>query len=142
MITNRLLPIERLNLYKELDDVETEEKLSAFESQLRDRFGPVPKQVKELFETIRLRWKAKSLGFEKLILKNGQLKGYLVSNPDSRLYKSDLFTQIINFVKGNPSRCRMKEDKGKLSLTFYKIETVNDANTVFQKMLNPSVATA
>ncbi len=134
--------VERLNLYKELDDVETEEKLSAFESQLRDRFGPVPKQVKELFETIRLRWKAKSLGFEKLILKNGQLKGYLVSNPDSRLYKSDLFTQIINFVKGNPSRCRMKEDKGKLSLTFYKIETVNDANTVFQKMLNPSVATA
>ncbi len=134
--------VERLNLYKELDDVETEEKLSAFESQLRDRFGPLPKQVMELFETIRLRWKAKSLGFEKLILKNGQLKGYLVSNPDSRLYKSDLFTQIINFIKGNPSRCRMKEDKGKLSLTFYKIETVNDANTVFQKMLNPSVATA
>ena len=134
--------VERLNLYKELDDVETEEKLVAFENQLRDRFGPVPKQVMELFETIKLRWKAKSLGFEKLILKNGQLKGYLVSNPDSRLYKSDLFMQIINFVKSNPSRCRMKEDKSKLSLTFYKIETVNEANAVFRQMMKPSVATA
>ncbi len=134
--------VERLNLYKELDDIESESKLVSFEENLRDRFGPVPKQVLELFETIRLRWKAKALGFEKLILKNGSLKGYLVSNPDSRLYKSELFLQIINFVKTHPKQCRMKEDKSKLSITFSNIETVSDANKLFQKITEATTVTA
>lgn len=134
--------VERLNLYKELDDIETEEKLTAFENQLRDRFGPVPKQVKELMETVKLRGKARSMGFEKLILKNGQLKGYLVSNPDSRLYKSDLFMQIINFVKNNPSRCRMKEVNNKLSITFYKMDSVAAGNKLFEQMMAHATAQA
>ncbi|MEZ5069027.1 MAG: TRCF domain-containing protein, partial [Bacteroidia bacterium] len=134
--------VERLNLYKELDDIVTEEKLTAFENQLRDRFGPVPKQVKELMETVKLRWKARSMGFEKLILKNGQLKGYLVSNPDSRLYKSDLFMQIINFVKNNPSRCRMKEVNNKLSITFYKMDSVAAGNKLFEQMMAHATAQA
>jgi transcription-repair coupling factor (superfamily II helicase) len=134
--------VERLNLYKELDDIESESKLVSFEENLLDRFGPVPKQVLELFETIRLRWKAKALGFEKLILKNGSLKGYLVSNPDSRLYKSELFLQIINFVKTHPKQCRMKEDKSKLSITFSNIETVSDANKLFQKITEAATVSA
>ncbi|MBS1764586.1 MAG: transcription-repair coupling factor [Bacteroidetes bacterium] len=134
--------VERLNLYKELDDIENEENLIAFASRLRDRFGPVPKQVKELMETVRLRWKARKMGFEKLILKNGQLKGYLVSNPDSKLYKSELFMQIINFVKNNPSRCRMKEVNDKLSITFYKINTVEEGNKLFEQMTAHAAANA
>ena len=54
---------ERLALYKELDDIEKEEDLLKYETNLRDRFGAVPKQVKELINTIRLRWLAKEIGF-------------------------------------------------------------------------------
>ena len=50
---------ERLHLYKELDEIETEEKLIQFAAQLKDRFGPVPQQVFVLMDTIRLRWQAK-----------------------------------------------------------------------------------
>ncbi len=133
--------VERLNLYKDLDDIETEEKLQAFENNLRDRFGPVPVQVTELMNTIRLRWKAKVMGFEKMILKNGNLKAYFISNPDSRFYKTEMFMQIISFVKNNPSKCRMREDKNKLSLTFSNIESIDDANKLFEKMLATSHAT-
>jgi transcription-repair coupling factor (superfamily II helicase) len=134
--------VERLNLYKELDDIESEEKLAAFEHQLRDRFGALPKQVIELVETIRLRWKAKALGFEKLILKNGGLKAYLVSNPDSRLYKSELFMQIINYVKSNPKQCRLREDKNKLSITFSQVQTIGECNKIFQKITEETVLSA
>src|SRR5690606_25416934 len=61
---------ERLSLYTQLDDIDNEEELSQFASDLTDRFGPIPSQVGELFTTIRCRRIAKELGFEKLILKN------------------------------------------------------------------------
>jgi transcription-repair coupling factor (superfamily II helicase) len=126
--------VERLNLYKDLDEIENEEKLNQFESQLRDRFGSIPKQVNELSNTIRLRWKAKQLGIEKLILKTNHLKVYLVSNPDSHLYKSEIFTQIINYVKTHPAQCKLREDKDKLSIAFTNIKSIKEANNVLEKI--------
>ena len=74
---------ERLALYRELDDLKTVEELSKFEQRLVDRFGPIPDQGMQLLETIRLRWVAKVIGFEKLILKNQKLVCYFVSDPES-----------------------------------------------------------
>lgn len=119
---------ERLSLYKEIDDIEEETTLIAFEKSLIDRFGPIPKQVYELFNTIRLRWKAKALGFEKIILKNRLLKAYFVSNQLSSFYKSEIFGAILQYVKQNPARCKMREEKGRLSLSFTNIKTVEEAN--------------
>src|SRR5690606_438585 len=65
---------ERLNLYTELDKIETEAELAAFADKLKDRFGPVPAEVRELFEGLKLRWLCKELGFERLILKNRKLR--------------------------------------------------------------------
>ncbi|MBW8051900.1 MAG: transcription-repair coupling factor [Cytophagales bacterium] len=69
---------ERLNLYSELDSIKNLESLHKFKNSLIDRFGPIPGEVKELIETVKLRWKAKELGFEKLILKNETMKGYFM----------------------------------------------------------------
>lgn len=134
--------VERLNLYREIDDIETEEKLDAFSNQLHDRFGSVPKQVLELFETLRMRWKAKQLGIERIILKHQTLKTYLVSNPQSHLYNSTVFMQIINYVKNNPSQCKMKQDKDKLSITFNGIRSVGQANNLLENILAKSEVTA
>ena len=126
---------ERLNLYKELDEIETEEKLKEYEENLRDRFGPLPKQVFELMNTIRLRWKAKQIGFEKIVLKNKVLKGYFVSNPNSDYFKSPQFNSVLQFVQTNPRLCKMKEDKNKLSLTFNNVSKVEEANRLFHKVI-------
>jgi len=65
----------------------------------------------ELINTIRLRWMAERLGFEKIVLKNRRLIGYFVSNPSSHLYKSEVFTNVLRYVQGNQKICRMKQDK-------------------------------
>ena len=57
---------ERLQLYRELDDIENEGELKIFEKGLIDRFGESPQPTLDLFDTIRLRWMAKEIGFEKL----------------------------------------------------------------------------
>lgn len=132
--------VERLNLYKEIDDIETEEKIVTFEDNLRDRFGPLPLQVKELLNTVRLRWKAKSLGFEKIILKNKFLKCHFISNPESSFYSSGVFTQVLQFIKNNGKRCKLKETESRLSVTFNDVETIEGANKIFSEIIATTVS--
>jgi transcription-repair coupling factor (superfamily II helicase) len=125
---------ERLLLYKELDNINEEEKLFQFESMLRDRFGMLPLQAKELLSTIRLRWLAEKLGFEKIVLKNERFIGYFVSNPTSPFYQSETFSGILKFVQKHTGKCRLKEDKAKLSLTIRNIDNVSEANEMLEKI--------
>jgi transcription-repair coupling factor (superfamily II helicase) len=118
---------ERLIIYKELDSMETEEALVACRSRIIDRFGPIPRQTEELFNTIRLRWLAKKAGFEKIVLKNERFIGYFISNQDSPYYKSEDFAVMLRFVQSNPSICRMKENETRLSLTFRNVRSVKEA---------------
>src|SRR5690606_24754302 len=55
---------ERLNLYTQLNTLKTEEELHRFETELIDRFGELPVQVKDLLNSVRIKWIATKLGFE------------------------------------------------------------------------------
>jgi transcription-repair coupling factor (superfamily II helicase) len=118
---------ERLLLYKELDNIESEGNLNAYQEMLTDRFGPVPRQTQELINTIRLRWMAKTMGVEKVVLKDSQLKAYFISNPDSVYYQSGIFTEILTFLKNNPRFCNLKQTNDKLMMVLPQIKTVVDA---------------
>ncbi|HRO41341.1 MAG TPA: transcription-repair coupling factor [Flavipsychrobacter sp.] len=100
---------ERLSLYTQLDDVANEEELQMFADELKDRFGPIPSQVEELFTTIRCRWIAKELGFEKLILKNTQLRLYFISNPESPYFESETFNHIMQYIQTQTNNARLKQ---------------------------------
>jgi len=125
---------ERLNIYKDIDDLEREDQLLDYEKNLRDRFGPVPPETAELFNAIRLRWKAKALGFEKIMLKGGILKGFFVSNPDSSFYRSSVFTDLITYIQSNPNRIRLSEKNNKLSISFNGVKSVDQANALFEEL--------
>lgn len=118
---------ERLALYRELDDLEKPAELAAFEKRLVDRFGPIPEQGVQLLETIKLRWVAKELGFEKLILKHNTLIGYFVSDPESAYFQGEGFAQVLNFIKTNPQKAVMRQKKDKLTLRFENIKTITAA---------------
>ena len=128
---------ERLSLYKELDSLGSEYELLQFQGKLEDRFGHVPEQTLALLDTIRLRWLAKKIGFEKLILRNNRLACYFISNEDSPYFQSPQFTAILEYIKTNPTNCRMKEDKNRLMLIFretgkvkYALETLEQIPVV------------
>jgi len=127
---------ERLLLYKELDNLDEDKSLIAFEERMIDRFGPLPKPAKELIETIRLRWLAEKLGLEKLILKNQRLIGYFVSNPTSHFYQSEVFAKMLKFVQSQSKKCKLKEDKLRLSLTIMNVKSIEEANAVMKEILN------
>jgi transcription-repair coupling factor (superfamily II helicase) len=118
---------ERMNLYRELDQIQRQEDLQLFEKGLIDRFGPLPVQSQDLLQVVNLRQLANRLGFEKIVLKNEKMIGYFVSNQDSPLYKSKVFTRILTFVQKQPRLFRMKEQNNKLTLACEPIHSVTAA---------------
>ncbi|HMP22266.1 MAG TPA: transcription-repair coupling factor [Ferruginibacter sp.] len=100
---------ERLSLYARLDNCETEQALLEFHQELADRFGPVPSQVEDLFTTVRTRKLAVELGFERLYLKNEELKCYFVSNPDSPYFQSETFMNILQFLQRDTNKAKLKQ---------------------------------
>jgi transcription-repair coupling factor (superfamily II helicase) len=116
---------ERLLLYKDLDNLETEEELQRFAKQLEDRFGAIPKQTNELMHTIRLRRLAKDIGFEKVVLKQQTFVGYFVQNQQSEFYQSQFFGLLMQYLSRFPSRARMKERNNKLTLVMEQMKNID-----------------
>jgi transcription-repair coupling factor (superfamily II helicase) len=127
---------ERLSLYKELDNAKDEEALNKFREKLIDRFGPLPKQTQELINTVQLRWLAKKIGFERLLLKNKRMLGYFIANEESPFYQSKIFSQVLKFIQENSERCKMREKNGKLTLSFENISNINAALLALQRISN------
>ncbi len=118
---------ERLLLYKELNELTTEEELDAYRSRLEDRFGPVPAAANELIRTITLRRIAKEFGIEKIVLKQGRMVLHLVSNPESPFYQSANFAQLIHYASSHPTTARLKETPERLTLAVGGIDTIGKA---------------
>ncbi|MDX1627835.1 MAG: transcription-repair coupling factor [Fulvivirga sp.] len=126
---------ERLSLYAKLDNLKSEEKLQTFTQGLIDRFGPLPESVQELIETVRIRWMAEKLGFEKLTLKNAKMKGYFVSPDNEAYFNSDIFGSILSYVQSHPKRCRLKALKNKQLFVVDEVLSVAEAKRILSNIL-------
>ena len=125
---------ERVSLYSELDRTKTEESLMKFTDHLIDRFGPIPKQVNDLLNTVRLRWIAKDLGFEKILLRHHNMTAYFVSNQASKYFESSTYMQIMQYIMSHPKRTALKETNDKLQLTVKEVSTVTQALELLREM--------
>ncbi|MFY0591687.1 transcription-repair coupling factor [Roseivirga sp.] len=126
---------ERLSLYSKLDSIKNEEKLQEFITNIQDRFGAMPESVNDLIDTVRLRWLAEQLGFEKVMLKNENMKCYFLPSDNEAYFQSPIFGKIIGFVQKRPKTSKMKEYKTRLILTFSEIGSVDEGKALLSLML-------
>jgi len=125
---------ERLSLYTRLDNIEGEDELNKFEKEVVDRFGPVPHVVENLLKTVRLRWEAESLHFEKLTLKSNTMKGYFVTSQNDAFFQSERFGKVIDFIKKHPKQISLKDLKGKLILICEEVKSLDQARKILIEM--------
>ena len=122
---------ERLNLYNELAAIKNEEELVVFQNKLIDRFGPLPPRANALMNSIRIKWVATRVGIEKLVMKQGKMIGYFVSDQQSDFYQSNRFHKVLQFVQKHSSICKMKEKQTpnglRLLLTFDNVKSTRRA---------------
>ena len=128
---------ERYNLYTEISKLENAEQLEEFSKRMIDRFGPMPKEVKELLNTLRLQWLGKAIGFEKISYKKNTLKGYFIANQQSNYFESEQFGRVLQFVQQNPWLCNLKEVKKTLRIAFENIQSLEQAIGILSEIAEP-----
>jgi transcription-repair coupling factor (superfamily II helicase) len=125
---------ERLNLYQELDNITAETKLQEFARELQDRFGPIPPPVEDLLTTIRCRWMAIALGFEKMMLKEETLRCYFINNPDSPYFESPTFQHILSYVQTRVNNARLRQVGKNFMLVVERIRSMTDLYNFLKAM--------
>lgn len=127
---------ERISLYKELDGIERELDLQQFKLHLEDRFGKIPKETAELLRIPRLRYLARRIGIEKVVLKQGSMYIYFVDDNNKAYYQSPMFGRLLNFLQANPRRCRIREKNGRRSFAIADVPTVEEAVALLNNVLS------
>ena len=74
------------------------------------------------------------LGMQKLIIKNGRMICYFVSDNSAIFFNSSIFARILSFVQKNQNICSLKEKLGKPSLHVEKISSIKQAYNTLKKM--------
>lgn len=123
---------EKLRLYRELDNLSEERELVAFEERLRDRFGELPLQARELLQVVRLRWEAVRLGMERVKVKNGLMILHFVADNQSPYFKSEVFMQLLERISRQPDRFVLKQHNNRLAMTVRQVKDVQEAVAVLR----------
>ena len=124
---------EKLRIYKQLDSMKKTRDIDSFQAQIKDRFGELPEPALNLFHVVRMRNIAESLGFEKLIVKNGLFIAFFVSNPMSEYYKSPTFQRVLEKAASLPG-VSFKQTDGKLKLVSRGIDSMEKAYAILDKL--------
>ena len=127
---------ERLLLYKELNDLSSEEELDRYRERLIDRFGPIPRPTQELIQTITLRKMAKDFGIEKLVLKRNTMVCHFSSNQDNPFYRSANFMKMIRFAQDHPKETKLKETPDHLTLVCEQVKNISTAIERLRKIVS------
>jgi len=126
-------------LYRELDNLagsnHLDNDLEAYRRRLVDRFGAIPDVGEELINVVPLRVLGKQLGIEKLMLKQGKMFLYFVSNPDSPYFQSEAFGRILDYVSRHPRQCNFREANGKRSVVISSVPSVIAALTICREVM-------
>ena len=125
---------ERISLYRELDSIERESDLKAFSDRLIDRFGKIPDVTAELLRIPRLRRLARSLGIEKVVLKQETMYIHFVDETNKAYYNSKAFGRILKYLSDNPRRIRIREKDGRRSFAIANVPTVKEAVDILAKI--------
>ena len=133
---------ERMLLYRELDNTRNDRELEAYRLRLIDRFGPLPPQAEELLHVVSLRRYGKQLGCEKIMLKQGNMYLYFVSNAHSPFYQSETFGRIIDYLTHHVQRCKLRETTSaqgdtKRSMVIADVPSVGEAVKALKEIGKP-----
>lgn len=125
---------ERLSLYTRLNDCEKEDELQKLHTEIQDRFGNIPNEVEDLFTTVRCRWLAIELGFEKMSLKEKTLRCYFVNKNDSPYFESNTFKNILDFLQKGTNKGRLKQVAKNFLLVVDNLNEMIDVLKFLQQM--------
>lgn len=127
---------ERMNVYVEINQLKSESELIRYLSKLKDIYGKLPLQIKDICDAIRLKWIATKLGIERIVIKNGKMKCYLIQNQESAFYQSETFGKILQYIAAYPVGTTMKQTSQHIVIEFSTFKNCVEAKDKLSHVLN------
>ena len=125
---------EKIRIYKELDSLVSEKEIENMKSRLSDRFGTIPDELLRLFDIVKVRQLGQKLGFEKIIIKNGVMIAFFISNPLSKYYRSEKFSKILENITQHPKIFELKQNDSKLRIFVRNIDSISKAYDILKRL--------
>ena len=127
---------EKIRIYKDMDSAGEGKQLDRIHSMMEDRFGKMPPEVERLFDIVRIRNIAASLGFEKVIVKNGIMICFFISNPLSPFYKSGEFSKTLERISlpENAKYYELKQSNDRLKIVCRNVDGTSRALELLRKI--------
>lgn len=125
---------ERVLCYREIDSLSSDSLLEGYRKKLEDRFGPLPQPAEGLMKVPVARRLARSLGIERMVIKNGVLTLYFVSNLESAFYHSDTFGRSITYMTNHFEVCKLSEINKKRRMTVQKVMDINQVVSILKEI--------
>ena len=127
---------EKIRIYKDMDSAGEGKQLDRIHSMMEDRFGKMPPEVERPFDIVRIRNIAASLGFEKVIVKNGIMICFFISNPLSPFYKSGEFSKTLERISlpDNAKYYELKQSNDRLKIVCRNVDGTSRALELLRKI--------
>ena len=125
---------EKIRIYKMLDAQTEDKEIDRIGAQVEDRFGPLPEEVKNLLNVVKIRNLGTRLGFEKIIVKNGMQIMFFVNNPLSPYYKSKVFETVLARVNESDGVFKFNQDGGRLRTVSRGVDSLDKALRILKRL--------
>ena len=94
----------RLSLYRRLADLEDEDAIENFGAELRDRFGPLPDEVRYLFKVVAIKAHCRKANVEKV---DAGPKGVVISFRDNSFAHPE---RLVAYIRQQGPQARVRPD--------------------------------
>ncbi|MBN9586400.1 MAG: transcription-repair coupling factor [Afipia sp. 62-7] len=122
----------RLSLYRRLADLDTDEEIENFGAELRDRFGPLPDEVRWLFKVAAVKAYCRRANVEKV---DAGPKGAVISFRDNAFAQPE---KLVHFIRQHGQAAKVRPD---MKVVFFQEwetaeERVEGATTILRDLAN------
>ncbi|MCQ2144156.1 MAG: transcription-repair coupling factor [Bacteroidales bacterium] len=125
---------EKIRIYKELDSITDFKVLSQMKERLEDRFGKMPIELERLFDIVKIRQIAQKVGFEKVIIKNGIMIMFFISNQMNPYYKTGKMQRVFQNANSYGNTYEFKQSEGKMKFICRNVDSISKALTLISKL--------
>jgi len=126
---------EKIRIYKDIDSMSSDKEVDDYAKKMEDRFGKIPEELENLLFVVKIRNTGASLGFDKVIIKNGLMIAFFVSNPMSPYYKSKTFERVLSRITDCGERkIELKQTENKLKIVVRNIPTLSSAYNILCRL--------
>ena len=125
---------EKIRIYRAIDSMNSDKETDNYAKRLADRFGKLPEELDNLFYVVKIRNAGARLGFEKIIIKNGLLIAFFVSNPMSPYYKSETFASVMEKIASCQGSIELKQNENKLKILSRNVVSLKQAYGILSRL--------